>query len=293
MALALRSTSARVPGLRLRLAPELPSVKALGLHDPNALLEDPLPQDRAERLVSDGGFERWRFPLPGTPLAPGGPMTERPQGAGTGWVRLERWRGGTWRTRWSARFSAPRSASLAERHWNLLCLLRAHGIGTQEPWAVGAVEGGLFAPASFLVTREFETPTRRLSDLLGGDEELDLGLLASAMAATFRALETARLVLPRLGPRNVWVQFGDHAHDEGDCGLQQIATWREDRALGGLARDPRPAILLADVRGGRVRTRGVEPSVSRAVERLDLGLTGLEPAARDRGKELVDRLRRG
>ena len=112
--------------------PRLSGLGALGVECVSQLLGDGgAPLQRAEQLASIGSRERLRFPLPGTPERPGAGLTGEPEGAGTGWVVLERWRHAPLRSLFRSRLTSPRSASLAERRWNLLCHLRAHGVGTR------------------------------------------------------------------------------------------------------------------------------------------------------------------
>ena len=111
---------------------------------------------RGRWLAREAGRSRLRLPLPGTPDEQDarGRLTGRPGPAGTGWIVVERWSDAPLSALLAARFRAPRSASLAERSWNLACHLRAHGIDAPEPLAVGALGRGLVARRSFLVTRE-------------------------------------------------------------------------------------------------------------------------------------------
>lgn len=179
---------------RIVLAPGLERLGALGLGEgfdpfgPEAALGP-----RADLLARAPGYLRARLPLSGTPDgARGAPRPSgRPGSAGTGWVVLERWSGGSLRALCRARFTAPRSASLAERRWNLLCHLLAHGVGTPEPLAVGARGRGLFAPRSFLVTRELtgHAPLARWLGDVRDPEARGRGLaaLGSALARLFAA----------------------------------------------------------------------------------------------------------
>ena len=255
-----------VKAIRVRLAPELPELGSLGVEEPAELLDAPLPRPRAEVLESSDFWECLRMPLPGTPSAEGAKRTEAPRGAGTGWVLLERWRRVPLGRLLGLRFGSPRSLSVAERHWNLLCYLRANGIGTPEPLAVGARGGGLVSRDSFLVTRAFESGTLRLDRLLGDGGHLDpsedaVRFGAQAIALTLGALIKARAHLPRLDARGLWLRFSSHDHttdiggDDPGCGLSQLADWRAERALGGLQRDPRPAVLISRVEGGRLLSR--------------------------------------
>lgn len=267
------------------LAPELPSLSGLGVNSAEQLLYGEPPHARARVEHAEPTYERLRIPLPGTPSAPGEKLTEAPAGAGTGWVILERWRRVPLRELLGLRFGNPRSVSVAQRHWNLLCHLRANGVGTPEPWAVGARGVGLVARDSFLVSRAIEEGTLRLDRFIAGDEEGApsgdaVRHAAAALAVTLRALFDAGAVLPRLAADGLWLRFSSHSHEQDigadedpGCGLAQLATWRADRALGGLRRDPRPAVLVSNVFAGRL-VKSVNAKERLAlIERIEASLT--------------------
>src|SRR5215218_170842 len=100
--------------------------------------------ERATLVERVGGREVLRYPLPGTP-DPDGKRRGPPKGAGTGYVVLHRWVASRvssyWLDAWSARMTHPRSLSFGEREWNLVCHLRAFGVNTGEPLAVGRGAG--------------------------------------------------------------------------------------------------------------------------------------------------------
>lgn len=179
---------------RVVLAHGLVGLADLGLgapFDPWVDPAAPLDERGAEELAPtrllrrSRGYLCVRLPLPGSPDECGR-LTGRPGPAGTGWIVLERWSGGSLRALCRARFTAPRSASSAERRWNLLCYLLAHGVGTPEPLAVGARGRGLFAAHSFLVTRELtnHAPLSRWLADVRAPEARGRGLTALASALT-------------------------------------------------------------------------------------------------------------
>jgi hypothetical protein len=229
---------------------------------------------RAELRRERDGRIQGRFPLPGTPDHLGG-LTGRPGGLGTGWVRFTTFESPAWRHLWHARLTAPRSVSLAEREWNLLCALRAAGVGTPEPLVVGTRGLGPVARRSFLVVRELEgavaLPRWLRPDGLGGEPgERERGL--DALAATLANLLRSRILLPHLAPDHVRVSpssGGDCEHD-GDTGPR---------------RNRLPGISIDRVTGGR--TTGSQGACRERIVSLLDGLDGLLD-----GSEL-ERLRRG
>jgi hypothetical protein len=277
---------------RLRLDPRLAGLHALGVERVAQLLgDDDAPLERAQALVSRAGRERLRFPLPGTPERPGGGLSGRPEGAGTGWVLLERWRRAPLLTLLRSRLTAPRSASLAERRWNLLCHLRAHGVGTPEPLAVGARGNGLVSRDSFLVTREVEG-FEPVPDWLAREERPDArrrGL--RALGELFCKLKVAGVALPDLAPEHVLIT-APAARGEG-CGSAP--------AFGGLRRNRLPSTCLVDVTGGTIQAalppdrlvrmlRGVDrPELAlSAAERLRIVLVALRGVPRELWRSLLD-----
>ena len=232
----------------IRTAPDVPAVASLGVRDPADLLT----ADRASlatttlaRGVSLGlrdGVEEIRYPLPGTPDERGR-QHERPMGAGTGWLRLLRWsRGGA--ELWRARFSSPRSASLAERAWNVMCHAQAAGVGVPELVAVGAAGRGLVARRSFLVTREPDRsiPLPEWAGLERDEETTRRGLRSLAAAA--ERLAAAGVLLGRLEPRDVWIE-----RPRAGCGESVPAAGERNRL---------PGVLIARFDGAQVVERGDE-----------------------------------
>ncbi len=226
---------------RVKLAGEIGGLAALGVGGADELFEpDRLLAGRSEVLERSEHCLRLCFPLPGTPDA-GGRLTGRPAGSGTGWAVLSLWRAAPLGASLRARLTAPRSASLAERVWNLLCHLRSRGVGTPEPLAVGARGEGLVARDSFLVTRGLEgavaLPRWLAVELAEPGRARGLEALAHALAN----LVHSGTVLPRLSPGDVALIPGP----EGGC---ELATG--DGA--GLRLNRLPGVVITQVPGGRL-----------------------------------------
>jgi len=242
---------------RLRFDAELSGLGNLGIESAAQLL-DPgaLPSARAQVVGrgDTGTAVRVRFPLPGTPEATGGAtggatgdaagrLTGAPRGAGTGWVVLERWNAAPWGPLMRARFTRPRSASLAERAWNLFCHLRAAGVGTPQPLAVGAAGAGPLARDSFLVTRElagYETPAQ----WIGRPHRPEARRRAFTALGSFLAnLFGSGVFLPQLALDQLRISaVAEVDDDEAGC----------DHAPG-LKKNRMPGIALTDVTGGVIR----------------------------------------
>jgi len=227
-----------------------------------------------EELPRADGARRLRFPLPGTPARDR--LTGRPGPAGTGRAILELWREpglGAWlRARWTR----PRSATLAERAWNLRCLLLASGVGTREPLLVDAREGLGWRGESLLVTRE--APGVRLSAWLaataapGADPAVRARGL-TALTAALERLARSGLVLPWLGADDLLVVPEGPACDAG-------------APAGGAAPGPLnrlPGVVVDGVEGGVLRGRSPGRRLERVLARLvdELG-ESLEPAVAER-----------
>ncbi len=239
--------------VRFRLADDVPELRSLGVDDAGELLgPDALPGERATRLEGDEHRSLVRMPLPGT-KGDDGRRCGKPLGAGTGWLRLRRYHGGRWPELLSARFTHPRSLSLAERAWNLACHLRAHGVGTPDLVAVGARGSALVARESFLVTRELDghetlAQWARL-DLSPEARRRGVVALGCALANLFRS----GVVLPRLDARTI------HLSIEPDGPVESCH--------GPTVAPPNrlPSVVVSALDGGRAHAN---PPVSWALELL-------------------------
>ena len=136
--------------LRLKWGASGVGLADLGVESIERLFE-PAGLERLEELEPSTGRARWRFALPGTSDLRGN-LTGKPGPLGTGWVWLTVFHGGLGELL-RARCTQPRSGSLAEREWNLMCHLRAHGVGTPEPLLVAARGNGFVSGRSVLLVR--------------------------------------------------------------------------------------------------------------------------------------------
>jgi hypothetical protein len=226
---------------RLRWAhPDL-GPEALGLDSLEPLFA-PAPDllARLEVLERSTERQRVRFPLPGSPDARGN-LSGKPGPLGTGFLWLTVHHGGLGDLL-RARFTAPRSASLAEREWNLLCHLRAHGVGTPEPLLVGARGAGLFSAHSFLLVRapaDVFLLTRWLrTDGIGAERERGV----ESLGRTLANLRRSGVELPYLGAEHLWLT----PSGSGEC---------ETHDLGGLRKNKLPSVTIVDVQEGRIHPR--------------------------------------
>ena len=245
---------------RVQLAPGVPALESLGVSGPEELLcPGGAPERTGVRVRNAGGDALrgdspgprdraiLRFPLPGTPDDEGR-LGGRPGEVGTGWVVLSRWHSPSLVALLRSRFTAPRSSSLAEREWNLLCRLLDHGVGVPRPLAVGARGLGLFSRRSFLVTRE-----------LRGFEPLALWAktdtdparrrrAANALGHLLANVIRAGVILPRLSLAALVIkpeptgEFGAACEDEAPS------------VPGKLRMRPLPGVALVEVGGGLLRT---------------------------------------
>jgi len=195
---------------------------------------------RLESLNGSPGRARWRFPLPGSPDLRGN-LTGRPGPLGTGFLWLTVYRGGIVELL-RARFTHPRSTSLAEREWNLFCRLRAHGVGTPELVLVGARGGGLVAARSFLLVRApegaFPLPRWLRTDGIGAERERGL----ESLGRTLANLARSDVELPHLRAEHLWLT----PSGSGEC---------ETHDHGGLRKNKLPGVTIVEARGGRMRAR--------------------------------------
>ncbi len=231
----------------VRLAPDVPDLAALGAREPGDLL---LESPRLETAARIEPFGAWlRVPLPGTPDR-AGRQHERPRGAGTGYLWLKRFGAGA--PAWRARFTHPRSTSLAARQWNLACHLQAAGVTTPQLVALVEAPGIVTAGASVLIVRELEGFVPLRAWLASGRDAAlrarGLESLALALAAVLRC----GAWLPRTSANNLLLQ----ARDSDDCVALQITNLGSEQALlreRGLVRARLPSIAFTDLGDGRIR----------------------------------------
>ncbi len=263
------------------LAPGLPGLEALGAASfadlagqGGALLEEA----RARVIAQSVESVLLRIPLPGTPIEGDGlaRFTAPPRGAGTGFLFVRRYRAARWPSFFVARFTHPRSASLAAREWNLLCRLRSEGIATPEPLAVGEERRGFFARHSVLVTRELER-TLSVVEWLGKPRSAEERRVAvRALGVLLQRVHRSRVVLPRLRWEQVRLP-----ESGGACHASEPPAVS---ALAGLVRRRALEASVTSVRGGRILAR---PS-QRAFERLLASLYRRAPRGRPlSARELV------
>lgn len=275
---------------RLQLAPGVPDLRALGVAGLAELLdEERLPGARAEVVERDATGSVVRYPLPGT-VGPDGKRGDRPRGAGTGWLLLRRWRSAPLRALLSARFTAPRSASLAERAWNVACHLRAHGVGTPDLVAVGAEGAGVVSRRSFLLVREldgYEPLARWLA--------LDLSPAArrrgaEALGRALGRILAAGAVLPRLDARSVFLSIEPDLADGAGCLAESggprknllpsvAVTAFEEARLDARAPERRAAQLLGALRASTQGSAAATPHLCARVAARAVRGAGLERAA--------------
>ena len=234
--------------IRAHLDPAIRSFDAFGVADPSELLDAPdLAHGRSEPLPRVNGRERLRFPLPGTPTDSSGTLTGAPRGAGTGWVVLERWTRVPWSRLLHARLTQPRSASVAERTWNLLCHLRRHGVGAPRPLAVGARGRGFVSRQSFLLTAELanavtlpewlETETR--------PRERALGL--RSVGVLLAKLLDARVRIAGLDAAHLVVQAPRAGRDA--CAEESEPSACDAPTVDGFELNRMPSVVLTEVTG--------------------------------------------
>ncbi len=250
-------SSPRALSERISFDPGVAGLAALGVERSAQLFgTEELGVRRAESLDGD---RLVRYPLPGTPTRADGPLRGKPAGSGTGWVLLERFRQSGWGDLLRARFTHPRSASLAERRWNLLCHLRAHGVGTPEPLCVGARGDGPVSRTSFLVTREL-VEVEPLRDFLAREDrpkQRERGL--RSFAAFLSKLVVARVSLPAFSADDLVISLQDDADEEegGSC------SFRATPLPTGLPRHRLPSVMLARVQEGSLQSK-VDPEQARS-----------------------------
>lgn len=246
----------------IRTAPDVPALASLGVREPGDFLGaswDSISGTtlaRGERVGLRDGVEEIRYPLPGTPDE-NGRLRERPMGAGTGWLRLFRWSRGGPRL-WRARFSAPRSTSLAEHAWNVMCHAQAAGVGVPELVAVGAAGRGLVARESFLITRE---PDRSIPLPEWVEWPRDEGMTERglrSLAAAAERLAAAGVSLAQLEPGDVWIE-----RPRAGCGEVVPAAAERNRL---------PGVLITRFTGARLVGAGDARVRRAALEVMDRAL---------------------
>jgi hypothetical protein len=240
---------------RVVLASEVPTLEALGaagaldFQDGGARLATGA---RVQRLQAEPGRTLLRVPLPGTPDASGRRL-ELPRGAGTGWLRAHVYERGAL-SRFASRWGAPPSSSPAARRWNLLCHLRAQGVGAPRPLALLEAGRGL-RQVSVCVEAElagFEPLPRWLARARGAARGRGLRSVGLALAA----LDRSGVRLARGRAEHVLVQSDLEADADDDCAALSIARLREESGLWrdrGLARARLPAVAFDDLDGARLR----------------------------------------
>ena len=246
---------------RVVLASEVPALEALGAAgaldfvDGGARLATGA---RVERIEAVPGRTLLRVPLPGTPDAQGRRL-ELPRGAGTGWLRAHVYERGAL-SRFASRWGAPPSSSPAARRWNLLCRLRAQGVGAPRPLALLEAGRGL-GQVSVCVEAElagFEPLPRWLARARGAARGRGLRALGLALAA----LDRSGVRLARARAERVLVQSDLEGDADDDCAALAIARLREERGLWrerGLGRARLPAVAFDDLEGARLQ-RAPTPS---------------------------------
>ena len=244
---------------RVVLSPDVPELAALGASAAEDFLERGARLAtgvRVEPLEQAAGRTLLRVPLPGTPDADGR-RVEPPRGAGTGWLRVHVYERGPL-ARLGSRWGSPPSSSPAARRWNLLCHLRAQGVGAPRPLALLESARGL-GQLSVCVEAElsgFEPWPSWLAHARGEARERGLRALGLALAA----LERSGVRLARPSPSGVLVHDDLEAGDD-DCAALAIQRLRDEHAQWrerGLDRARLPAIAFDDLDGARL-ARGALP----------------------------------
>jgi Lipopolysaccharide kinase (Kdo/WaaP) family len=276
---APRLHSSRLNANEVHLAPGVSSLESLGARSFDDFFRPPGASgfERAKLVRSRDGFEEIRYPLPGTPLGASERTDSRERaivlggsmesggvgGASSGFAILRRFTRASVRERWRTRFTHPRSTSLAEREWNLMCRAREHGISTPEPLAVGRGEGTVFAERSFLILRELDD---MLSLKQWADASLDPRLrvhIRDALVSALEKLWSAGVWLPNVNADNIFV--GSPRNPDGgdpDCVARRIVELRTGRAepieqpsVGALKWGDLPEVALTDFSGGSMPAR--------------------------------------
>lgn len=237
----------------LKLAPDVPGLESLGARELDDLFADPPRTVTSSRVQRAGA--RFVVPLPGTPDEHG-VQHEKPRGAGTGLLHVERFGRGGW-AGLSARFTHPRSTSLAARAWNLTCHLQAHGVATPQLVALGERGASLFGAESVLVTRELEGFVSLREFLRTADKRSERRRALHSLALALVQVERCGAWLPTTSADNLMVQ-----RDDEDCVAIKIVNLHSEQALlreRGLARSRLPSVAFTAFAGGSIR-----PSLARS-----------------------------
>jgi hypothetical protein len=245
----------------VHLAPGVPSLESLGARTFDDFFRTPGAPgfERAKLVIEREGFEEIRYPLPGTPDT-SGRFEGRPMGAGTGFLILRRFTRAAFRERWRARFTPPRSTSLAEREWNLVCHARANGIGAPEPLAVGRGEGALFAERSFLVLRELGGMLSLRQWASTPLDEHSRERIRRALAHALDKLWSANVWLPSLDSDNILVGAPrERSGGDPDCIARRIVEVQAgERSIDAATEGPLkwgdlPEVVFMQFGSGRTR----------------------------------------
>lgn len=235
----------------LKFAPDVAGLEALGASTLDDLFADPPRTVTSERARRVGAS--WIVPLPGTP-DDDGIQHEKPRGAGTGLLYVRRFEaGGMAGIR--ARFTQPRSASLAARRWNVMCHLQARGLATPQLVALAERGSSPLGRESVLVTRELEgfVSLRSFFATVTGSGERRRALHALDLALV--QLERAGVSLPGTTLDNLLVQ-----RDDEDCVALKIVNLQSEQSLlkeRRLARSRLPGIAFTSFHDARfVRPQG-------------------------------------
>lgn len=262
----------------LKFAPDVPGLDALGARELEDLFAEPPRTVTASRARREGA--RLVVPLPGTPDECG-VQHEKPRGAGTGLLHVQRFSAGGL-AGLSARFTHPRSTSLAARAWNLTCHLQAHGVATPQLVALAERGSSLFGAESVLITRDLEgfVSLREFLRVVHKRSERRRALHSLALALV--QVERCGAWLPATSADTLMVQ-----RDDEDCVAIKLVNLQSEQSIlkeRGLARSRLPSVAFTAFAGGSIRrslpkgqreqqlatiARDVGPLLSRR-ERLEL-----------------------
>lgn len=253
--------------ITVHLAPGIRSLVSLGFSDAAAVFAAP----RAVRGAREGHVDRADFARVARVAHPAG-----------GHVLVRCFREASFAQARRARFTSPRSLSLAEREWNLFCHLRAHGVSAPEPLAVGRGRGAFFARESFVVLRELDH-LRPVAEWARDRELTDVarGRLACAIGETLARIFRCGVDVPHLDGDALLASAPRESIDGTDaCALHQIAERQGlvPRAPFGehLAWSELPEVALVDVRDARiVRELGARER-TRTLTALERSLTNVD-----------------